>query len=611
MNFLATILIGIISLFSNPTAQAGGPVAGDQIGSNSTILKLDLWNLIGSYISPRSTYIPSSTQFCLGGICKTSWSTGGNIGGSNTQIQYNNNGSFAGTSTFTFNSSTGLVYLKQLGINSSSPIASLAVQGVGGTNPFSINSSTGASLLNVLQNGNVGIGTSSPARSLQISNATDAYIRTQSNSGGAASANSGWEMFDGNVLRWDWVNNSSNDFKLNRYNSSGVFLDQPITVAGATGITTILGELGRSAGFTTLFGSSNVGVISVDASGNAAIGGTGNSASMTNGVMTVKASGNVGIGTTTPNARLSVIGAGNTSSTLSLNTFSASGTSTFKIDDAGNAYFANDGLYYEASSSITYITDFNTGPINFDDDAGIVSWTDMDIVSAAIGTPESYTAYIGGIPMITVYGESNGSGAIKPTSTMVGIGTTTPTYFLDVWQASTTQNIFRLATSTNASVFVVQADGNVGIGSSTPSIKLSVAGTIQQNTVLSCTLGLTTDAIGSITGCVASDKSLKTNFVPLSSSQRIISGLKPLFYDWLPGTGRDNQTHAGFVAQDVEKVFPEAVVSAGTNLKGVDPNAILAVVVKRLQEMQKEVQLLKNENDILNRKLELLIPLLK
>ncbi len=38
--------------------------------------------------------------------------------GSNTQIQYNNNGSFAGSSTFTFNSTTGLVTASSLSANS-------------------------------------------------------------------------------------------------------------------------------------------------------------------------------------------------------------------------------------------------------------------------------------------------------------------------------------------------------------------------------------------------------------------------------------------------------------------------------------------------------------
>lgn len=95
-----------------------------------------------------------------------------------------------------------------------------------------------------------------------------AFIKTNGTSavGGILA---GWQILDNSVLRWEFINNSSNDFKLNRYNSSGVFVDQPLTVNGSTGTVTISTELNRTGGITYLLGtgSSTTG-LGVDANGN-------------------------------------------------------------------------------------------------------------------------------------------------------------------------------------------------------------------------------------------------------------------------------------------------------------------------------------------------------
>ncbi len=59
-----------------------------------------------------------------------------------------------------------------VGIGTTTPQASLVVQGTGSTNPFTVASSTGTSLLTVLANGSVGIGTTTPSRLLTIAGET-------------------------------------------------------------------------------------------------------------------------------------------------------------------------------------------------------------------------------------------------------------------------------------------------------------------------------------------------------------------------------------------------------------------------------------------------------
>ena len=69
------------------------------------------------------------------------------------------------------------------------------------------------------------------------------------------------------VMRWQIGKNSSNDIKINRFDSSGSFIDQPVTVSGSTGIVTISDQLSRSGGATRLRGSSNVDGVVVESTG--------------------------------------------------------------------------------------------------------------------------------------------------------------------------------------------------------------------------------------------------------------------------------------------------------------------------------------------------------
>jgi hypothetical protein len=91
-----------------------------------------------------------------------------------------------------------------------------------------------------------------------------------------------------------------------------------------------------------------------------------------------------------------------------------------------------------------------------------------------------------------------------------------------------------------------------------------------------------------------SDQRLKENIRDSSDGLDVITSLRPVRYDWKEGYGNDRKDQLGFIAQEVESVFPEAVsewqVSREdeTVYKTVGPGALIPVLVKAIQELKAE-----------------------
>jgi hypothetical protein len=94
-----------------------------------------------------------------------------------------------------------------------------------------------------------------------------------------------------------------------------------------------------------------------------------------------------------------------------------------------------------------------------------------------------------------------------------------------------------------------------------------------------------------------SDAREKTNITPISGSLEKVVALRPVEFDWI---ANGEHCPAGFVAQDVEQVFPEFVVENMANdgeetrkgLTGGMTGGIVAHLVKAIQEQQALIQTL-------------------
>ena len=82
-----------------------------------------------------------------------------------------------------------------------------------------------------------------------------------------------------------------------------------------------------------------------------------------------------------------------------------------------------------------------------------------------------------------------------------------------------------------------------------------------------------------------SDKSLKQNFAQLDGMD-IVTALEGYSYEWKA----DNKSDVGLVAQDVEKVLPQLVLTdPDSGLKAVDYTKVVAPLVEAVKELNERL----------------------
>jgi len=98
-----------------------------------------------------------------------------------------------------------------------------------------------------------------------------------------------------------------------------------------------------------------------------------------------------------------------------------------------------------------------------------------------------------------------------------------------------------------------------------------------------------------------SDKRLKKNIIPLKNPLQKIMNVSGYTYNWIDA-GRDNSEQIGFIAQDLEKEFPQLVKTDDKGMKSVAYANMVPILVEAIKEQQKQIDELKKMIELLSKK---------
>jgi hypothetical protein len=213
--------------------------------------------------------------------------------------------------------------------------------------------------------------------------------------------------------------------------------------------------------------------------------------------------------------------------------------------------------------------------------------------------------------MLTING-SQGSPATSGTTQngMFRLTNTTGQVSLDVGinQSGSAYTWMQAAQKNNLGTYHILAlnpnGGNVGIGTSSPIERLTVAGNIAPSVTNVYSLGTSSvlflDAYVKNGVTTTSDARAKTDITNSDLGLDFINDLRPVSYHWKEG---DNKLHYGVIAQETERALSQAKTRSGrsgevdnvivshdkkTDIYGVRYTELIAPVIKAIQELYAE-----------------------
>lgn len=93
----------------------------------------------------------------------------------------------------------------------------------------------------------------------------------------------------------------------------------------------------------------------------------------------------------------------------------------------------------------------------------------------------------------------------------------------------------------------------------------------------------------------SSDSRLKENIVPIENALDKIKKISGVMFDWKDGHEIDRKHDTGLIAQEVEEVLPEVVVTKPSGYKAVRYEKIMGLVVQAIKELSDQVDELRNK----------------
>ena len=131
------------------------------------------------------------------------------------------------------------------------------------------------------------------------------------------------------------------------------------------------------------------------------------------------------------------------------------------------------------------------------------------------------------------------------------------------------------------------SDDGLSYNASTATVGVSSNLSVDNN----ITAGGDITATGNVTA--ASDIRLKSNIetIPGEGSLNILNDIRGVSFNWIS----DDRTSIGVIAQEVEKVLPELISSTDDDMKTVNYNGLIGVLIEAVKELSKRVEELENK----------------
>ena len=145
-------------------------------------------------------------------------------------------------------------------------------------------------------------------------------------------------------------------------------------------------------------------------------------------------------------------------------------------------------------------------------------------------------------------------------------------------------SVIGIATSGSTSVVYIPSSGNLGIGTTNATSKLTVAGDL-----------LVTGIITATDFNSASDINLKENIQKIDNPIDKIIKIDGVRFDWK----YDNKPSMGVIAQNIEEVLPELV--NGEESKTVNYNGIIGLLIECVKTQQQQIDDLTKRLDELSK----------
>ncbi|GAA4161102.1 hypothetical protein GCM10022217_26230 [Chryseobacterium ginsenosidimutans] len=275
----------------------------------------------------------------------------------------------------------------------------------------------------------------------------------------------------------------------------------------------------------------------------------------------IKGNGNVGIGTSAPITKLNVA-ANQTNFTNELAQLVVSGIDTTQKLLLG----------YNTSTDNGYIQAVHSG----------VNWMNLILQPNAGNVGIGTTTPVATLDVGSKF-KFYPTGALAKTDPIMIIGSTTSWSrigtgggALGLWGDGNT------ASNDSPNLFIM-TNGNVGIGTTTPSSLLHVNGVITATKIQG-----------------PSDFRFKKNIKPIENALDKVVKLGGYTYDWKDASEFPNQSlgkghDMGVIAQEVEKQFPEAVTTNADGYKAVSYTELVPALIEAVKTLKTEVDELKKE----------------